>query len=81
MEEKLEVTEEILKQRELEEEEWDEMEESSSDTEEEVQNSPEDKSDLVNINAVKTIPQNNQFTYSCFDCGIGVVKKEDLILH
>ena len=30
------MTEEILKQRELEEEEWDEREDSSSDTEEEV---------------------------------------------
>ena len=57
MEEKLEVTEEILKQRELEEEEWDEMEDSSSDTEEEVQKSPEDESDLIILNEVKTIPQ------------------------
>ena len=37
MEEKLEVTEEILKQRELEEEEWDESDDSSSDTKEEAQ--------------------------------------------
>ena len=41
IEEKLEVTEEILKQRELEEEDWDESEDSSSDTEEEAQNSSE----------------------------------------
>ena len=57
MEEKLEVTEEILKQRELEEEEWDESEESSSGTEEEAQNSPEDESGSMNINHVKSIPQ------------------------
>ena len=57
MEEKLEVTEEILKQREIEEEEWDESEDSTSDTEEEAQNSPEDESGSMNINHVKSIPQ------------------------
>ena len=81
MEEKLEVTEEILKQRELEEEEWDVSEDSSFDTEEEAQNSPEDKSGSTNINHVKSIPQKSQFIYSCFDCGKEVVNKEDLIIH
>ena len=63
MEEKLEVTEEILKQRELEEEEWDESDDSSSDTKEEAQNSSEDESGSMNINHVKSIPQ-KQFSLS-----------------
>ena len=81
MEEKLEVTEEILKQRELEEEEWYESEDSSSDTEEEAQNSPEDESSSTDLSHVKSIPQKSQFIYSCFDCGKEVVNKEDLIVH
>ena len=59
MEEKLKVTEEILKQRELEEEEWDESDDCSSNTEKEAQNSSEDESGSMNINHVKSIPQKN----------------------
>ena len=51
------MTEEILKQRELEEEEWDASEDISSDIEEEAQNSPEDESGSTNISHVKSIPQ------------------------
>ena len=62
MEEKFEVTVEIIKQR--EEEEWDESEDSSSDTEEEPQNSPEDESGSMNINHVKSIPQKKVSLYT-----------------